>query len=83
MNNQFQEQFYEMMTRMRGSGSGSRVASTSTFQEAREWSLDKNGVVVSRPIRAESKTASAAVVTQQSINLNKTKVIADFISSQS
>ena len=81
--NQFQEQFYQMMTRMRGSTSRTASTSTSTpFQEPREWYLDKNGVIVSRPIE-DSKAASAAVVTQQSINHNnnKVKVIADFIAS--
>ena len=80
--NQFQEQFYQMMTRMR-ENSRSRVASTSTststpFQEPREWYLDKNGVVVSKPI--ESKGASVSV-TPQGINVNKLKAIHDFIRS--
>ena len=63
-----------MMTRLR-ENSGSRAASTSTSkQEPRQWYLDKNGVIVSRPI--ESKGAS---VTPQGIN--KIKAIHNFIVS--
>ena len=53
----FNEQFTKMIER-------SRAGSTTTpFQEPREWYLDKNGVVVSKPI--ESNSSKAALRRQQ------------------
>ena len=66
----YTEQLFQMIERCK---KGSRAA--SSLPEPREWYLDKDGVIVSKPL--ESKAAS---VTSQRIN--KVKIIANFLNGQ-
>jgi len=91
MNNwtEWDEQVFQMIGRGR-----SRAGSSLPEAEARVWEMDSNGVLVSKPLKkveeiSETKATSepqvldltrskAASVTS---NVNKLKVIADFIMS--
>jgi hypothetical protein len=71
----FQEEFYQAMSRLRAN-SRSRAASTTERLEPMITEIDRDGKIVSRPLE-ESKAASVGVVPAQ---VNKAKEIAEFIS---
>jgi hypothetical protein len=91
--NQMQEEFYQVMTRLRGNQS--RAASVPESEaEVRICEMDSNGVLVSRPLKEkeeekepvitllggqhEQQSKAGSVVTT---GVNKAKAIADFIFS--